>query len=409
MTVGDWARRLSRRPANVIGYDFFDRGSTASTLGVTDSGALWFNSSLCKLVDGAAMRNGGSARVFALIHNINKPDEITVVIDTPASGDFDCGLVFRVTGSNTQNLLFVTCCKSTNDIKLFKRVSNTDTQVAQATTIGWQNNTRYVLTVRDIDGYVSVLVDGEEKIEPIEVTEAALTGNGLGLTFHHTRDTGARMSGLVWSRKKARRRNFAKVIAHRGAFAGLPENSLAPLGILPSNVDGVEIDAAQTADGVWVLMHDSTVDRTTNGTGAVASLQSDYVRSLLIDGGGGLVPTLGEFLDACALKPSISEVHIDYVSGNLAQLVALIMAHPIAAKCCSSGKHRTPPLPVRHPHRSVSRSAESPQRTPRRRLRSPRRPASSYATSPRRTPATTTTGRRSRPSWAQGWLRALPR
>lgn len=56
--------------------------------------------------------------------------------------------------------------------------------------------------------------------------------------------------------------------AHRGQWRDFPENSLP--GITEAIADGaeiVEIDVRLTADGVPVLMHDETVDRTTNGTG----------------------------------------------------------------------------------------------------------------------------------------------
>ena len=60
-------------------------------------------------------------------------------------------------------------------------------------------------------------------------------------------------------------------------------------------VDAIEIDAQASADGVPVLMHDLTVDRTTNGTGDVASLSFDELRAL--DAGGEPVPALADVLD----------------------------------------------------------------------------------------------------------------
>ncbi len=62
-----------------------------------------------------------------------------------------------------------------------------------------------------------------------------------------------------------------KIIGHRGAAAYAPENTLE--GIREAARRGarwVEVDAKLTGDGVVILMHDDTLDRTTNGRGAVA-------------------------------------------------------------------------------------------------------------------------------------------
>ncbi|MCP2267484.1 glycerophosphodiester phosphodiesterase family protein [Promicromonospora thailandica] len=98
----------------------------------------------------------------------------------------------------------------------------------------------------------------------------------------------------------------AKVLtaAHRAQWRSAPENS-AP-AILAAFADGaeiVELDVQLTADGVPVLMHDTTVDRTTDGTGRVDDLTLEQVRRLRLRAGlGGAqapltderVPTLAE-------------------------------------------------------------------------------------------------------------------
>ncbi|MCS7146211.1 MAG: glycerophosphodiester phosphodiesterase family protein [Nitrososphaerota archaeon] len=63
------------------------------------------------------------------------------------------------------------------------------------------------------------------------------------------------------------------IIAHRGFSGRFPENTIrAVKEALRLGVDGVEVDARMTKDGVVVLMHDETVDRTTNGHGKVKEL-----------------------------------------------------------------------------------------------------------------------------------------
>ena len=94
----------------------------------------------------------------------------------------------------------------------------------------------------------------------------------------------------------------AFIAGHRGDRARFPENTIPALqGVLDSDFDFVETDIQLTLDSVPVLMHDVTVDRTTNGVGPVSSLTFEKIRSL--DAGSWYsadfaylqVPTLDEF------------------------------------------------------------------------------------------------------------------
>ncbi|TDC53455.1 glycerophosphodiester phosphodiesterase family protein [Jiangella ureilytica] len=73
----------------------------------------------------------------------------------------------------------------------------------------------------------------------------------------------------------------AVISAHRGALTLAPENTLQSYEYaFAYGVDLVEVDVQQTEDGRFVALHDSTVDRTTNGTGNIADLTFDEVRAL---------------------------------------------------------------------------------------------------------------------------------
>jgi glycerophosphoryl diester phosphodiesterase len=90
-------------------------------------------------------------------------------------------------------------------------------------------------------------------------------------------------------------------VAHRGGIvAGIPENTLAAYRhAIASGVDVVEIDLRGTKDGEVVIMHDPTVDRTTDGTGQVTDLTLAELKQL--DAGGGeRIPTYGEVLELVA-------------------------------------------------------------------------------------------------------------
>lgn len=86
------------------------------------------------------------------------------------------------------------------------------------------------------------------------------------------------------------------LIGTRGQFSvHSHENVIPSLRAAPPWADGVYINVRTTSDGVPVLMHDATVQRTTNGVGAVADLTLAQIQALDA-GGGATVPTLAEYL-----------------------------------------------------------------------------------------------------------------
>jgi glycerophosphoryl diester phosphodiesterase len=101
-----------------------------------------------------------------------------------------------------------------------------------------------------------------------------------------------------------RRENAILVVAHRGGPArGFPENALhtfdRTLSMAPALI---ETDVSMTQDGELVLMHDETVERTTNGRGRVADMTTDDFRALKLKDETGAVlnarpPTLREALE----------------------------------------------------------------------------------------------------------------
>jgi glycerophosphoryl diester phosphodiesterase len=105
-----------------------------------------------------------------------------------------------------------------------------------------------------------------------------------------------------------------KIIAHRGASAAAPENTIAAFQLaLDLQADGIELDVMLTADKQLVVIHDDTVDRTTNGSGRVADMTLEEIRAL--DAGEGeKVPTLSEVLDAFGGKLLINIELKNYTS-----------------------------------------------------------------------------------------------
>lgn len=91
-------------------------------------------------------------------------------------------------------------------------------------------------------------------------------------------------------------------IGHRGAKGHEPENTLPSFQkALDLNVDGIELDVHVCKTGELIVIHDFTVDRTTNGSGTVSELTLSEIKALRINGHIE-VPTLEEVLELVGKK-----------------------------------------------------------------------------------------------------------
>ena len=98
------------------------------------------------------------------------------------------------------------------------------------------------------------------------------------------------------------------VIAHRGASGLAPENTIEAFRLgLGLGADALELDVRLSRDGVAVVIHDPTLDRTTDGTGAVAEMSFDQIRAAKA-GGGVRIPAFREVLEAFPATPLLVEI-----------------------------------------------------------------------------------------------------
>lgn len=106
---------------------------------------------------------------------------------------------------------------------------------------------------------------------------------------------------------------------HRGASGHAPENTLpAFLMAADMGADGVELDIQQTRDGVIVVCHDETVDRTSNGVGWVKDCSFEEIRRLDFSNGnaayeGVKIPAMEEVFDL--LAPTGLTINIELKTG----------------------------------------------------------------------------------------------
>ena len=105
------------------------------------------------------------------------------------------------------------------------------------------------------------------------------------------------------------------VAAHRGLSSDYPENTMAAFrAAVDAGVDQIETDIRVSKDGELVLIHDATVDRTTNGHGRVDEMTFAELRALDagkirgMEGQGHQIPTLKEFMD---LVKDLPEMTVD--------------------------------------------------------------------------------------------------
>lgn len=124
------------------------------------------------------------------------------------------------------------------------------------------------------------------------------------------------------------------IVAHRGLGAGVPENTLA--AVRQSAAQGlqvVELDVRRTRDGHLVILHDATVDRTTDCSGRIEEMTLSALRSCDVGwpaNRGERVPTLVEALDLAMTKPV--RLLLDVKGAPLGKVVQTVRHHPARPK-----------------------------------------------------------------------------
>lgn len=122
-------------------------------------------------------------------------------------------------------------------------------------------------------------------------------------------------------------------IAHRGNRSVTPENTLiAFASALKTGCDGIEMDVVLSADGVPMVIHDTTVNGTTNGSGAVGDLTLVELKQL--DAGswfapafaGVTIPTFNEFAQLMAEHKN-AEILLEFKEEWQPQDVEKVLAH----------------------------------------------------------------------------------
>ena len=136
---------------------------------------------------------------------------------------------------------------------------------------------------------------------------------------------------------------LVKSVNHRGYCKEAPENTLSAYRLSAKNgFSYVECDVSFTSDGVPVLLHDATIDRTSNGSGNINDLTLEQVRQydfgswFNADYVGEKIPTFEEFIALCrklSLHPYIEiKSSATYTQEQINQLVSIVQRYGMTGK-----------------------------------------------------------------------------
>ena len=121
------------------------------------------------------------------------------------------------------------------------------------------------------------------------------------------------------------------VVAHRGLTEGMPENSIAAFRrSIERGIPIIEVDVRTTRDGHLFILHDETLDRTTNCSGSLAAKTRSQLESCRVEGGERL-PAVADALHLIRDRPA--RLLLDIKSGTrLDQVIRQVREHQAEAK-----------------------------------------------------------------------------
>lgn len=138
------------------------------------------------------------------------------------------------------------------------------------------------------------------------------------------------------------RSDYVFVIAHRADWRSAPENSLAAIqGAIRLGADMVELDVQKTKDGKFVLMHDRTIDRTTEKKGEVKNFAWEELKQIRLKDASGKISSEHICLleDALRLCKGKILVNIDKGDRHIAAILPILKATGTERQVVIKGRH----------------------------------------------------------------------
>lgn len=131
--------------------------------------------------------------------------------------------------------------------------------------------------------------------------------------------------------------------AHRGLSGLAPENTLVSFDLAgEAGFKCFECDVYRTTDGAFVVHHDNTIDRMTDGSGYITTKSLNEIKSLNIDAGNNInryqgtkIPTLEEYLDVCNKYNAIPFIELKWFDdpGHIEELLKILNSKGVINRC----------------------------------------------------------------------------
>lgn len=138
--------------------------------------------------------------------------------------------------------------------------------------------------------------------------------------------------------------NTRKFVAHRGYSNGAPENTVPAFELAGENgFWGIETDIQESADGVFMCMHDEDLDRTTDAGGAISDYTYDALMNFNVTSGTNVqyyeelkIPTMVEFLNTCVIYDCVPVIEIKSIK-NYDAFLETIYTSGLGNRCIITG------------------------------------------------------------------------
>lgn len=163
---------------------------------------------------------------------------------------------------------------------------------------------------------------------------AAVIAAGIGFKIYKKANTPVEYQLQSFAGTELSGNTDIKLIAHRGYRAIAPENTLPAFQRAgEAGFWGAECDIYRTTDGIWVLMHDDTVNRMTDGKGKIQEKSYDELKELTIDNGNSVdtypntkIPTLEEYITECKSTgmTAVIEIKDENETEHLGEIVDMV-------------------------------------------------------------------------------------
>ena len=140
--------------------------------------------------------------------------------------------------------------------------------------------------------------------------------------------------------------------AHRGASGYEPENTLSAFRkAIEMNADYIELDIQSTKDEEIIVMHDTTLNRTTTGTGKIKNLTLKEIKKFRIQQNNEEIPTLQQVIDITKNKIKLNIEIKDKISALM--VAEIIRKNKIETKVLVSSNYVTPLLLVKQKTKGI--------------------------------------------------------